>query len=333
VGPTPAVALVRSAVRRGLARLPADQPVLAACSGGADSVALAAALAFEAARSGRPAGLVTVDHGLRDGSAERARQVAGLGYELGLNPVYLLPVTVGRSGGPEGAARSARYRALDGLAGTGPSCQILLGHTADDQAETVLLGLGRGSGIRSIAGMRAISGNYLRPLLELRRADTEAACAALGLPVWQDPDNSDPRLQRARLRHEVLPLLEAVLQGGVVAALARTAGQLQDDLAALDQLADQLLAAAGRDGELDAGELDAGELDAGLLADQPRAIVARVLKRWAEAAGAEALGAVHVRQLTALVSDWHGQLGVDLPGGRRAIRSAGRLRLTRPGGL
>jgi tRNA(Ile)-lysidine synthase len=307
VPPHPAVAAVRSAVRPVL-----DGTVLVACSGGADSLALAAAVAFEASRSGMRAGLVTVDHGLQPDSAAQAARVVELGHRLGLDPVCQLRVQVGSQGGPEAAARQARYRALNGCDGL-----VLLGHTADDQAETVLLGLGRGSGPRSIAGMRPVDGHYLRPLLGLRRADTEAMCAALDLPYWQDPHNSDPRFQRARLRTEVLPLLEDVLQGGVAGALARTAEQLQDDLAALDQLAEQALAAA---------EVD-GELVVGVLADQPRAILTRVVKRWAEAAGAGALSSVHVQQLAGLVSDWHGQLGVDLPGGGRAIRSAGRLRL------
>jgi tRNA(Ile)-lysidine synthase len=312
MGPHPAVAAVRSAVRRALVDQPPQRPVLVACSGGADSVALAAGLAFVAAGCGRPAGLVTIDHGLQPDSAAQAGRVVELGHRLGLDPVCRLPVRVGSQGGPEAAAREARYTALNGLDGL-----ILLGHTADDQAETVLLGLGRGSGPRSIAGMRPVDGHYLRPLLGLRRADTEAACAALELPYWQDPHNTDPRFQRSRLRNEVLPLLEDVLQGGVAGALARTAEQLQDDLAALDQLAGRALAAA---------EL-AGELVVDALAEQPGAIVARVVKRWAEAAGADPLSSVHVRQLSALVSDWHGQLGVDLPGGRRAVRSAGRLRL------
>lgn len=312
MGPHPAVAAVRSAVRRALADQPPHRPVLVACSGGADSVALAAGLAFVAAGTGRPAGLVTIDHGLQPDSAAQAARVVELGHRLGLAPACQLRVEVGGIGGPEAAARTARYAALDGLDGL-----ILLGHTADDQAETVLLGLGRGSGPRSIAGMRPIDGRYLRPLLGLRRADTEASCAALELPYWRDPHNADPRFQRARLRTEVLPLLEDVLQGGVAGALARTAEQLQDDLAALDELAGRLLAAA-RSGDA---------LLVEPLAGQPRAILARVLKRWAEGAGADPVSSVHVRQLVALVSDWHGQLGVDLPGGRRAIRSAGRLRL------
>ncbi|HJQ02851.1 MAG TPA: tRNA lysidine(34) synthetase TilS [Jatrophihabitans sp.] len=315
MGPHPAVAAVRSAVRRALAEYPTDRPALVACSGGPDSMALAAALAFVAARTGRPAGLVTVDHGLQSGSARQAGQVAEFGYQLGLDPVWQLRVSVGRRGGLEAAARAARYAALESC--RGEQALVLLGHTADDQAETVLLGLGRGSGPRSIAGMRPATGGYLRPLLGLRRADTEAMCAALGLPCWQDPHNTDPRFQRSRLRAEVLPLLDDVLQGGVVPALARTAGQLQDVLDALDLLAGTVLASAkSTDG-----------LDARMLAGQPNAVVSRVVKRWAEAAGAGALSAVHVKQLSALVLRWHGQAGVDLPGGRRAVRTAGRLRL------
>nr|MDQ2839044.1 TilS substrate-binding domain-containing protein [Actinomycetota bacterium] len=254
---------------------------------------------------------------LQDGSAAQAGRVAQWGYELGLNPVHLLRVEVGGHGGPEAAARTARYAALRPML---DGASILLGHTADDQAETVLLGLGRGSGSRSIAGMRPAAGGYLRPLLGLRRADTEAACVALGLPVWQDPHNSDPRFRRVRLRREVLPLLEEVLAGGVTAALARTAAQLQDDLDALDLLAGQALAAALSEGALQVAEL----------AVQPAAIRGRVLKKWAEAGGAGPLSAGHVQALDRLVTDWHGQLGVDLPGGYRAIRGSGRLMLTTP---
>ena len=131
-------------------------------------------------------------------------------------------MTVGTAGGREAAARTARYAALDAVADA-LGRDVLLGHTLDDQAETVLLGLGRGSGPRSIAGMRPRSGRYLRPLLGVRRATTEAACRALGLDCWDDPHNDDRALQRVRLRREVLPLLEDVLQGGVAEALARTA--------------------------------------------------------------------------------------------------------------
>jgi tRNA(Ile)-lysidine synthase len=316
MGPHPAVAAVRLAVRQALARQPADRLAHVACSGGADSVALAAGLAFEARAARRPAGLVTVDHGLQPDSADQAAAVAELGRRLGLDPVLTLPVRVDGPGGPEAAARAARYAALRPLTEDG---LVLLGHTADDQAETVLLGLGRGSGIRSIAGMRPVDGGYLRPLLGLRRADTEAACAAQDLPVWQDPHNTDPRFRRVRLRTEVLPLLEDVLAGGVTEALARTAAQLQDDEDALRLLADRVLAEAYRpDGLL----LTAFE-------DQPVALTSRVVKRWAEQGGAGPLTAEHVRQLVRLVTDWHGQRGADLPGGYRACRASGRLVLDR----
>ncbi len=312
------MAAVRLAVRHALARYPVDRVAYVACSGGADSVALAAALAFEARATRRPAGLVTVDHGLQPDSGRQAAAVAELGYQLGLNPVLQLPVRVNGQGGPEAAARTARYAALRPLTEQG---LVLLGHTADDQAETVLLGLGRGSGIRSIAGMRPAERGYLRPLLHLRRADTEAACVALGLPVWQDPHNRDPRFRRVRLRTEVLPLLEDVLAGGVTEALARTAAQLQDDLDALRLLADRIFTQAHRS--------DGLEVEA--LQGQPGALTSRVLKRWAEEGGAGPLTAEHVRQLARLVTDWHGQDGIDLPGGYRARRASGRLVLSLSG--
>jgi tRNA(Ile)-lysidine synthase len=315
MGPHPAVASVRRAVRLALARHPPEVPVYVACSGGADSTALAAALAFEAARTGRPAGLVTVDHGLQPDSARHAGRVAEFGYQLGLDPVLELVVEVGTVGGPEAAARTARYAALQPLTRDG---LVLLGHTADDQAETVLLGLGRGSGARSIAGMRAETGGYLRPLLGLRRAETEAACAALGIEVWWDPHNADPRFRRVRLRTEVMPLLEDVLAGGVVEALARTARLLQEDLDALQLIAERLLHTAHLS--------DGLHLDH--LRGQPAAVCGRVLKSWAEDGGAGPLGSEHVHQLTRLVTDWHGQDGVDLPGGFRARRTSGRLVLT-----
>jgi tRNA(Ile)-lysidine synthase len=302
MGPVAAVAAVRAAVRPFL-----DHAVLVACSGGADSLALAAAVAFEAPRRDVRAGLVTVDHGLQAGSARQARRVAAVGYELGFDPVEIVPVTVGTGAGPEAAARAARYAALD-LAATSLDAHVLLGHTLDDQAETVLLGLGRGSGPRSVAGMRPRSGRYLRPLLGLRRATTEAACAALGLEPWRDPHNTDRALQRVRLRQEVLPLLEDVLQGGVAEALARTASLLQDDLDALDTLA------AGHDAS-----------DTAALATLPRALRTRMLRNWALTHGATEVSAVHTAALDDLVGDWHGQGPVDLPGGLRVARTSGRL--------
>jgi tRNA(Ile)-lysidine synthase len=310
--PAPAVAAVRRAVRAGLAEI--EGPVLVACSGGADSLALAAATAFEAPRAGLPAGLITVDHGLQTGSGEQAARVATLGYELGFDPVLLVPVEVRRDGGPEAAARTARYAALD-AAGQRLGATVLLGHTLDDQAETVLLGLGRGSGPRSVAGMRAVDGCYHRPLLGLRRAVAVAACHALGLEPWDDPQNADPRYQRVRLRREALPLLDEILQGGVAEALARTAELLRDDLEALEEWAAAVL-----------GRLENGEnLWVEELAALPRAVRTRVLRSWLTAAGAGPLTAERTQRVDELLTGWHGQGPIDLPGGIAVLRWSGRL--------
>jgi tRNA(Ile)-lysidine synthase len=328
-GPTAAVAAVRCAVRVALRGLDASALVLIACSGGADSVALAAAAAFEAPRLGLRVGGVTVDHGLQKGSASRAAAVAALLTGLGLDPVEVVAVDVSsHDGGPEAAARMARYRALDGVADRLHASTVLVGHTLDDQAETVLLGLARGSGTRSLAGMAAVSGSpvgadstdgrYRRPLLAVERADTLAACADLGLPVWDDPQNGDPAFARVRVRSDVLPVLEAALGPGIAAALARTAELARDDADALDQWA------AGSYAAVAAGD---GSLDVAALAQLPPAVRRRVLRLASLQAGipAGSLAAVHLLAIEALVTDWHGQGSVSLPGGETASRRYGKL--------
>jgi tRNA(Ile)-lysidine synthase len=316
-GPHPAVAELRAAVRPGLTAT--TGPVLVACSGGADSVALAAALAFEAPRAGRRVGAVTVDHGLQPGSAGQAQRTAALLRSLRLDPVYVVPVVVGGNGGPEGAARDARTAALREVA-AGSGGTVALGHTLDDQAETVLLGLARGSGPRSVAGMVEHRPPFWRPLLGLRRATTRSACAAQALPVWDDPWNSDPAYTRVRLRSEVLPLLEGVLGGGVAPALARTAAQLREDLDALDALAGtELEALLGPDGGLPAAPL----------AELPAALRRRVLRGWLLRAGVPDLQAVHLSAVDALLTRWRGQGQADLPGGTGVLRASGRLTVQR----
>ncbi len=344
-GPAPAVADVRRAVRSSLAALDSARPLLVGCSGGADSLALAAAVAFEAPRAGFTAGAVVVDHRLQAGSADVARGVAGVLGSFGLREVSVVAVEVGPAGGPEAAARRARYDALAGAALAAGNAYVLLGHTRDDQAETVLLGLGRGSGPRSIAGMRAVDGHYVRPLLDISRATTHAACAALGLEPWNDPHNVDPRFRRVRLRTEALPLLEDILAGGVAAALARTAAQLRDDLDALDELAAAWL--ADRSGSAGPGRFrrrspvyeaappkpatdGADALDVAELLGLPTALRTRVLRLWALAGGADAFTAVHITALDALCTAWHGQGPLELPGGIRVARRSGRLHLYRP---
>jgi tRNA(Ile)-lysidine synthase len=316
VGPAPAVASVRNAVRACVTDLAPGDLVLAACSGGADSLALAAALAFVGPRAGLRAGAVTVDHGLQEGSAARAASAAAVLAGLGLDPVRTVSVevTTDCAGGPEAAARTARYAALSRVAAGDGAAAVLLGHTLDDQAETVLLGLARGSGSRSLAGMPPRRGVFRRPLLGLRRPVTAEACAALGLDPWQDPHNADRRFARVRVRLDALPALEAALGPGVAEALARTAGQLRADAEVLEKISSERT-----DGD--------SPLSASSLAELPGAVRTRVLRSAALAAGcpAGALTAGHVASIEELVTGWHGQRWVDLPGGVRASRRAGQL--------
>ncbi|GGQ43541.1 tRNA lysidine(34) synthetase TilS [Couchioplanes azureus] len=310
----PPVATLRAAVRRELTA----GPVLVACSGGADSLALAAAVAFVAPRLGVAAGLVTVDHGLQDGSAARAAEVAAWGRSAGFDPVEVVTVDVaGRAGGPEAAARDARYEALSAAAERCGATAVLLGHTRDDQAETVLLALARGAGPRGLAGMPRRRGLFVRPLLDVSRADTRGACAALGLAAWQDPHNADPAYARARVRADALPALTAALGPAVVANLARTASLLAADVAYLDAVAAEALAAARTP----------GGLSVSALARLPEAIRGRVLHAWAAELGAPgaALSHRHVAALDSLVTGWHGQGPAALPEGILVARRAGDL--------
>jgi tRNA(Ile)-lysidine synthase len=307
----PAVAAIRLAVRGGIADLSPGDLVLVAVSGGADSLSLAAALAAEAPKLSLRAGAVTVDHGLQPGSAQRAADVAATCIDLRLDPVVVETVTVGGAGGPEAAARDARYIGLVAVAVRTGARAVLLGHTLDDQAETVLLRLARGSGARSLAGMPPRRGLIRRPLLDVRRTATLQACQALELVPWTDPHNADPAFTRSRVRKGALPALVDALGPGVPEALARTASLLRDDADALDSWAASILDPS----------------DVKILIDLPAAVRTRVLHRAAIAAGVPAgsLSASQVWEIDRLVTDWHGQGPVSLPGGLVANRSCGRL--------
>jgi len=314
-GPDPAVAAVRTAVRRLTADLPPQTLVLVAVSGGADSLALAAATAFVAPRENLRAGAVLVDHAVQAGSAAVADRAAATCRDLGLSPVLVVPVEVRAAGdGPEAAAREARYSALSAAADATGAVAVLLGHTRDDQAETVLLALARGSGTRSLAAMAGVRDRWRRPLLDVSRTTTRAACAALGLTPWEDPHNQDPRFTRVRAR-AVLSRLEDELGPGVVAGLARSAALARDDADALDAMA--TAAYADLDGVPD--------LDVAALARLGPAVRRRVLLL---AAGV-GLTSTQLAAVDALVTDWHGQGEVMLPGGVGAVRRDGRLRLVR----
>ncbi len=279
-----------------------DVPLLIACSGGADSLALAAAAAVVGKRRGHHVRAVVIDHGLQPGSAQVSRAVvASLESVLELSAaVVAVQVDVGTDG-MEAAARTARYAALASAAG--PEELILLGHTLDDQAESVLLGLARGSGTRSLAGMAGARGPFRRPLLGLRRVTTQAACDELGLTAWQDPHNHDPRFARVRVRQRVLPMLDAELGPGVAEALARSADLARADADLLDALAEKQLAL-----------IDADHLDCERLTGLPQALRTRVLRAWLLGLGAEEVTAVHVTAVAELVTDWRGQRWIDVPG-------------------
>jgi tRNA(Ile)-lysidine synthase len=297
-------------------RLAAGDLVLVAVSGGPDSLALLATAVGVAPSLGLRVGAISVDHGLQEGSAERAAAVVECCRALGAEPAEQVGVAVGTTGGLEAAARAARYDALAAAGHRRGAAAVLTGHTLDDQAETVLLGLARGSGARSLSGMAPYAVVHgvpvLRPLLGVRRAVTRAACVALGLQPWDDPHNGDRRFARVRARADALPALEAALGPGMVEALARSAALLRDDADALDGWA---------------RDVGSAGLDVETLAALPAAVRRRVLRLAAVDAGAPAgsLGAGHLRELERLVVDWRGQSGVSLPGGLVAERRCDRL--------
>ena len=317
---SPVIGKARKLLETALADAGYPERVLVACSGGPDSLALAAAAAYFARRGhvdGHPisVGAVVVDHQLQPGSAEVARTAAAALRELGLAPVQIRTVTVAATGmGPEAAAREARHAALDAAADDAGAQAILLGHTLDDQAEQVLLGLARGSGTRSLAGMRPARGRLLRPFLGLRRPETLEICAAEDLDPWHDPSNADPAFARSRTRVEVLPMLEEKLGPGVAESLARTAAILQADADYLDAVAN--------DTYLTLKTYDGGDL--GLPEDELRALPAALRFRVIAKAAAEVGGQQPSHQRLLAAEDLlrrRGSAGpVQLPGGVSVYR-------------
>ncbi|QKJ18215.1 tRNA lysidine(34) synthetase TilS [Microbacterium hominis] len=320
----PAVAEVRLAVRRALATLPAGATVVAGLSGGADSLALAAALAFEAPKAGVRVRAVTVDHGLQPGSDEVAARASRTATGLGLE-AQVVRVQVSGEGGPEAAARSARYAALVDAARAASATAVVTAHTLDDQAETVLLGLARGAGAASLQGMAAASevGGMLllRPLLEVRRATTRAACEADGLAPWDDPHNRDHAFARVRAREKVLPVLERELGPGIAEALARTAAQLREDAEAFDEMIEETI-------EDIVAHAEAGiSVSVAALAANPAALRHRIIRHVVAAEFHQPLTRVQTLEVARLVTDWAGQGPIDLPG-CRARRIGGRVEFT-----
>ncbi|MFG6493639.1 tRNA lysidine(34) synthetase TilS [Microbacterium sp. P03] len=338
----PAVAAVRLAVRQALAPFAApampetapardtapasDAPgtgpiVLVALSGGADSLALASAVAFEAPKRGLRVTTITVDHGLQAGSAEVAARAAAQAAAMGADTL-VATVDVGEGPGPEASARAARYAAITDAAADVGAVAILLGHTLDDQAETILLGLARGSGSASLQGMAATSDldgiPLLRPLLGVRRETTRLACAAQHLDPWDDPHNTDPRFSRVRVRQRVLPVLEAELGPGIAEALARTAEQLREDADAFDDMVNETI-------EDIVEHAEAGiSVSVPALAANPAALRHRIIRHVVASEFGESLTRAQTLEVARLVTEWRGQGPIDLPG-CRARRLGSRL--------
>lgn len=309
-------------MRAALAVLPDGANLMVALSGGADSLALAAATAFEAPKRGMSVTCLTVDHGLQaqsDAVAERTVQTAA---RLGID-ARIERVEVGSGGGLEAAAREARYRALRFAAQERDAKVVLLGHTLDDQAETVLLGLSRGSGAASLQGMAAVRDDpdgllWMRPLLGVRRETTRRFCTASELEFWDDPHNVDDRFARVRVRERVLPVLETEIGPGIAEALARTAEQLREDAEAFDEMIQETI-------EDIVEHAEAGiSISVAALASNPAALRNRIIRFVVDSEFGVSLTRVQTVEVARLVTDWSGQGPIDLPG-CSATRTGGRI--------
>jgi len=315
---TDAIVAIRNAVKPHLARLEAGDKVLVAVSGGADSLALASAILTESKEFAITPIAVTIDHQLQSGSGAQAEKVENQLKEMGYGKVLLQKVVVTTESGLEAGARDARYQALSTCASQEKATKVFLGHTRDDQAETVLLGLARGSGTRSLSGMAIENGIYIRPLLQITREETVLACKEVGVEPWNDPHNGNTEFSRVRVRTEILPVMEEKLGPGIAAALSRSAAILRDDADALDAIA-----------QTEISHSDLANLDCEHLATLARAIRSRVLRAAIYAAGAPSgsITADHLAGVEALVTSWRGQGPLSLPGGVKVERISGRLSL------
>ncbi|MGP5929803.1 tRNA lysidine(34) synthetase TilS [Corynebacterium glyciniphilum] len=305
---TPHTLEVRRSLGRFLSahapRLSRGDAVVCGVSGGGDSLALVAACVH----AGLDVTTVTVDHGLQDGSAQVARDAARTCRVLGATA---RTVRVQVAGSGEADARDARYRALGECADGRP---VLVAHTADDDAEGLLLALARGSGTGSLAGLREVTDDHPvvtagagwlgRPLLHATRADTLGSCAELELDVWNDPHNSSATILRSRVRNELLPLAREILGEHVGDALARSARLLREDADLLDDQARRVLS--------DVGGAAPATLPVGAVAGRPAPLRRRVLRQWL-GARVGPLTSRHLEALDALIADWHGQGAVAVP--------------------
>ena len=309
---------LRQGILASLSDLEAGDLVLVGLSGGADSLSLLKCALHVGSERTISVGAVIIDHQLQAESATTSNRVAGIARELGADPVLVINVDVAKgasSGGMEAAARNARRIAFNNVLTEHKAKAILLGHTLEDQGETVLLGLARGSGARSLSGMRAKEGIYRRPFLGITRQIVRDEVA--DLDVFEDPHNSDLKYSRVRVRNLVLPVMETQLGPGVTQALARSADLLRDDADALDALARFEITRVGD--------------DVNLLGALPRAIRTRVIRQLAITNGCPINDVTrdHVLAVDALLTNWHGQGALNLPGAVSVERRHDRLTFTK----
>ena len=318
---SPALLKVRQAVRPWLADLPSNSRVLVGVSGGADSMALAISLHLESIAKKIQVIPVVVDHGLQSDSAEVAKSVVAKLIKLGFEDVFTARAHVTMQDGVEASARRARYQIFNQALNTYSASVFFLGHTLDDQAESVLLGLARGSGTKSLSGMPEVTGPFIRPLLNIESATTDAACLEYEIEFWNDPHNLNEDFRRVRVRKHIIPAMEENLGPGITEALARSARLLREDATALEDWAARIYS-----------ELDPKSLDVEVLAGVPKAVRSRVIRLAIYAAGAPSgsISADHIVPIEALITNWHGQGSADLPGGVKVARISGRLSLSTP---
>lgn len=317
--PNPATVELRRTVRPWLKNLPAHSKILVGVSGGADSMALAIVLKLEAENFDLELIPVVVDHGLQENSDVIANGVVSKLKRLGFSEVFQAKAQVTVTDGLESSARRARYQIFNQAIDTFAAVNFFLAHTENDQAESVLLGLARGSGTKSLSGMAEANGLFIRPLLATSRAQTVAVCAENEIEYWQDPHNQNEEFTRVRVRKNILPLMEDQIGPGIISALARSARILREDSDALDSLAEEYLS-----------NKDVRDLEIAPLLELPKAIRSRVLRAAIYSVGAPAgsISADHLAPIEALVTDWRGQGPTSLPGGVKVARISGRLSLS-----
>ena len=318
---TPALLELRQAVRFWFEKLEPNSKVCIGVSGGADSLALAAAAKLESKNFSIDLVAVIVDHGLQANSAEIAEFAKQQLIKLGFQDIFVGRASVQITDGLEASARRARYKVFQQAIETYTPNTFLLGHTKNDQAEGVLLGLARGSGTKSLSGMQEVSGIFVRPLLGIDRATTEIACHESNIEYWVDPHNSNQDFTRVRVRENILPLLENEIGPGIIDALARSAKILREDATALDEWAESVFR-----------QVMPMDIEISILDGLPVAVRSRVLRMAIYAAGAPAgsISAAHLEPIEAFVSDWRGQGHTSLPGGVKVCRISGRLSLSKP---